>query len=94
MLSSPAFVLAPVAVVSCPKLCAEDHPHLSCLAASACDASASTSKHLSPLISLDEDRPVGPVHEELWLMYCENALSRSAPVGLTASVRAASVPMS
>ena len=63
MLSSPAFVLAPVAVVSCPKLLAEDHPHFSCLAASACDASVSTSKHLRPLISLYGARTVGPAHE-------------------------------
>ena len=59
VLSSPAFVLAPVAVVSCPKLLAEDQPNISCLAAIVCDTKASTSKHARLLISLDEGYPWG-----------------------------------
>lgn len=51
-LSMPAFVLAPVAVESCPRLPADDQPHLSSLAASACEATASTRMHPSALIAL------------------------------------------
>ena len=48
VLSIPASVLAPVTVVSWPRLLADDQPHLSSLAASACEASASSSKHPGP----------------------------------------------
>ena len=45
MLSRPAFVLAPVAVESFPRLLAEDQSHLSSRAATACKASAATTRH-------------------------------------------------
>ena len=45
MLSRPAFVLAPVAVESFPRLLAEDQSHLSSRAATACKARATTTRH-------------------------------------------------
>ena len=50
VLSRPAFVLAPVAVESFPRLLAEDQSHLRSRAATACKASATTTRHPSARI--------------------------------------------
>jgi len=88
VLSIPAFVLAPVVVVNCPRLAADCQPHLSSLAANACETRPSTSKHPSPLISLNGHLTLRPAsgHQSLdqaWIVIFQKHASETAAPSCT-----------